>query len=97
MSAAAYLPASRAELFERLGLIDAPLPEHGCGGCDACRHRTPPAPSYYAVGHEQNKERLKAAELEREERLARVRLTAERSRTTKHRAPILAWTREARG
>jgi hypothetical protein len=94
---ARVLPANRAELFERLGLVDAALPEHGCGGCDACRHRTPPAPSYYAVGHEQNKERLKAAELEREERLARVRLVAERSRTAARRAPVLAWTREARG
>jgi hypothetical protein len=92
-----HLPANRAELYARLGLIDAPLPEATCGGCDACRHRTPPAPSYYAVGHEQNKDRLKAAELEREERLARVRLLAERSRTTKHRAPVLAWTSEHRG
>jgi hypothetical protein len=94
---ARVLPANRAELFERLGLVDAALPEHGCGGCDACRHRTPPAPSYYAVGEHENDERLAAFELEREERLARVRLLAERSRTTKHRAPVLAWTSEHRG
>jgi hypothetical protein len=91
------LPANRAELFERLGLIDAPLPESTCGGCSACSDRTPPPPSYYAVGEHENDERLAAFELEREERLARVRLLAERSRTTKHRAPVLAWTSEHRG
>jgi len=89
------LPKSKPELYALLGLVLAPLPETTCGGCDACRHRTPAAPEYYAVGKEQNKDRLKAAELEREERLARVRLLAERSRTTKHRAPVLAWTQEA--
>lgn len=97
-----YLPASRAELFARLGLVDAPLQESTCGGCDHCRGASYVAPESYDPAKYVAAGRLEEIAEERAQDYidARKRLTARAKAAERdhgYSTPTLAWVREARG
>lgn len=60
-----YLPANRAELYQRLQLVDAPLTERRCYSCDTCRKRETFARDHFDAANEASAERLKRVARER--------------------------------
>jgi hypothetical protein len=96
----AYLPATRAELYQRLGLVDAPLPKNTCGGCPDCRGAEYMAPASYAPARYVAEGRLEDIESEKAQEYidARRRIVArskEAERAQGYSTPTLAWAREA--
>lgn len=94
------MSVSRAALYRSLGLVDAPLPERTCGGCPTCRGDRSIQPVSYELAKGAVTDRLKTAEVERVAEYAQardrmLRAAKEAERAQGHRAPTLAWTREA--
>lgn len=84
----------REALYAQLGLIDRPLPNYSCGGCELCASFSVSADSMAQARREPT------VTLEQGEMYARVRLVAERSKLPKGKlvddpGNLLEWKRHA--